>query len=134
MPERQQVRVAATMHDRADNSTGYEPAPPASDPLYKYTRQGSKLVEATDILGPFALVDDGPKGGRHVYHIPSRVRVPACAPGKSDPRLIDGHRSYRTLRDAREFMRELRAADILPEDEPATHAHVVNLREWLALR
>lgn len=134
MPERQKIRVAATMHDQAHKPEGYEAAPRPSDPLYAYTKYGTKLVEAVAIVGAFALVDDGVKNGRHVYHMPSRCRVPAIAPGQRDSRLIDGSRSHRTLRDAREFMNEVAAADILPDDRPASHADIRNLRAWLETR
>lgn len=122
------IRVVATMHDRAETCKNYLPGD-------ENNRWGSKEVEAREVLGGLALVDNGSvKTGRAVYHVPSGQVIPARVPGVRNTDLVDGTSGlFRTLKAARGFMKDVHEAGIL-DGEPVTEEQIKELKEWLSGR
>lgn len=123
------VRVRGSIYDRSKPGWQQDPA---------HASRGTYLAEPKYAVPGFAVIDEGPKAGRGVFHVPTDgspgVAVPAWSPATHArmPGLLNPSTSrFAKLADAKAFMLALSEACVLPVDRAAEREDVQRLADWL---
>lgn len=121
-----QIRIQGRLYNR--DEPGWEPDP--EDPT-----RGSYLAPVTYLESGYAVVSHGSPVGHTVYHLETGLSVPATSiPFHTGgaPGLLEGSISgFRSRSAARDFMRAVIAAGILPADRAPTKDELTMHAEWV---